>query len=145
MAIMMKAAPSSSAQPARMMAGGQPITHTNVQYTLPQKQVIRQKSLALDLSTVPMTAASLSKSGDDDGKRYFGIQEAPVYYPTHQEFKEPLKYIESIADEGKKYGIVKVVPPEGWQPSFALDTEVSSRERCSWYDRCGRSEKFDSF
>jgi hypothetical protein len=39
---------------------------------------------------------------------------------------EPLKYIESIRPLAEKSGICKIIPPEGWKPPFALDTEVSS-------------------
>ena len=43
-----------------------------------------------------------------------------------EEFAKPLEYIERIATASRKlhYGICKIVPPEGWQPPFALDTEV---------------------
>ncbi|ODQ54061.1 PLU-1-domain-containing protein [Saitoella complicata NRRL Y-17804] len=57
------------------------------------------------------------------GSRALGLEEAPTYRPTKEEFQEPLKYIQSIAEEGKKYGICKIIPPEGWRPTFAVDTE----------------------
>ena len=37
---------------------------------------------------------------------------------------EPLRYIESIRAEAEKAGICKIIPPEGWKPTFALDSEV---------------------
>jgi [histone H3]-trimethyl-L-lysine4 demethylase len=40
--------------------------------------------------------------------RPMGLQEAPTYWPTEKEWADPVGYIQSIADEGKKYGIVKV-------------------------------------
>lgn len=58
--------------------------------------------------------------------RPHGIPEAPTFRPTEEEFKDPVAYIQKIAPEGKKYGICRVVPPEGWQPTFAIDTEVGS-------------------
>ncbi|CAB4385872.1 unnamed protein product [Rhizophagus irregularis] len=51
------------------------------------------------------------------------ILEAPVLYPTPEEFKDPYAYIESIAHIGHCYGIIKIVPPEGWRPPFVLNTE----------------------
>ena len=37
-----------------------------------------------------------------------GLREAPTYWPNEKEWADPLAYIQSIADEGQKYGIVKV-------------------------------------
>lgn len=56
--------------------------------------------------------------------RLFGLEDCPVYYPTTEEFKDPMKYISSVQEEAKKYGICKVVPPEGWQMPFVTDTTV---------------------
>lgn len=55
----------------------------------------------------------------------FGLPEAPTYYPTIQEFADPLAYIQSIRPEAEQVGICKIVPPEGWNPPFSLDTKVS--------------------
>lgn len=54
----------------------------------------------------------------------FGLEHAPVYHPTILEFAKPLEYIEKIGWEAKEFGICKIVPPEGWRPPFALNTEV---------------------
>lgn len=35
-----------------------------------------------------------------------------------------MAYIDSIAQQGKKYGMCKVVPPEGWHMPFRLETET---------------------
>lgn len=59
--------------------------------------------------------------------RPHGLQEAPTFYPTLDEWKDPMDYIKSISEEGSKYGIVKIVPPDSWMPDFGVDTEVCSR------------------
>lgn len=51
------------------------------------------------------------------------IPAAPVYYPTHDEFKDPLDFIYKIRPEAEPYGICRIVPPKGWKPPFALDLD----------------------
>lgn len=75
----------------------------------------------LDFSTVELQHEY--PETDQPRKRLFGLEEAPTYRPTLEEFKDPLQYVEQIAPHGKKYGIVKIIPPAGWRPTCALDTE----------------------
>jgi len=79
----------------------------------------------LDLSTV-RTTAPRHFSHPKNIQRPFGLQDCPEYYPTDEEFRDPMAYITSISKEAKQYGICKIVPPEGWQMPFMTDTEVSS-------------------
>ncbi|CDR99813.1 regulator Ustilago maydis 1 protein (Rum1) [Sporisorium scitamineum] len=60
--------------------------------------------------------------------RLFELEEAPTFRPTLEEFADPMKYISWIADpqggNGKAYGIVKIIPPEGWNPECVLDEQT---------------------
>ncbi|CAG8441747.1 2762_t:CDS:2 [Diversispora eburnea] len=56
-------------------------------------------------------------------KRLYNLPEGKSFYPSWEEFKDPYKYIASISEEGSKYGIVKIIPPEGWKPSFSLNVD----------------------
>lgn len=56
--------------------------------------------------------------------RPFGLPDCPVFYPTAEEFKDPMTYVRSISATGQNYGICKIVPPEGWNMPFVTDTEV---------------------
>jgi [histone H3]-trimethyl-L-lysine4 demethylase len=80
---------------------------------------------ALDLSTVKtVTSRNLPKRTKP---RPFGLSECPTFYPTTEEFKDPMGYIRSISDQAKDFGICKVVPPAGWKMPFVTDTEASSK------------------
>ena len=74
-----------------------------------------------DLSTVK-TKSQEPEVGKSN--RLFGIQEAPTFYPTKEECKDPLAYIKSLEGQGSKYGIIKIVPPADYNPEFSLNTEV---------------------
>ncbi|PNY05355.1 putative lysine-specific demethylase JMJ14-like protein [Trifolium pratense] len=48
------------------------------------------------------------------------IGEAPVFYPTYEEFEDTLGYIAKIRPLAEPYGICKVVPPACWVPPCPL-------------------------
>ena len=64
---------------------------------------------------------AIKNSTIDSVKKEFEIKEAPVYYPTTDQFRDPLKYIHSISRVASQYGICKIVPPEGWNPPQQVD------------------------
>lgn len=57
--------------------------------------------------------------------RPHGISDAPTYCPTAEEWRDPLEYMKKISPEASQYGICKIIPPDSWNPDFAIDTEVS--------------------
>jgi len=82
-----------------------------------------RKAQALDLATVERRGQGLSNNTPPKPNRMFDLQEAPTYRPTADEFKDPLQYIQKIRNEAQRYGIAKIVPPDSWNPPFAIDTE----------------------
>ncbi|CAH8446128.1 unnamed protein product [Schistosoma turkestanicum] len=52
--------------------------------------------------------------------------EAPVFYPTPEEFEDPLGYLMKIRPVCIKTGICKIVPPKCWNPPFAVNMKEFS-------------------
>ncbi|RKP37400.1 JmjC domain, hydroxylase-domain-containing protein, partial [Dimargaris cristalligena] len=77
-------------------------------------------------TTSPLGSASASSPPPPTTprNRHFGLPEAPVFYPTPEEFANPLQYIEKIRPLAEHAGLCKIIPPAQWAPTFALDTEV---------------------
>jgi len=77
----------------------------------------------LDLSSVKTPGTSRGWS-QPPGPRPLGLADCPEFFPTPEEFKDPMAYIRSISDKAKDFGICKIIPPEGWKMPFVTDTEV---------------------
>ncbi|EIN10782.1 hypothetical protein PUNSTDRAFT_125473 [Punctularia strigosozonata HHB-11173 SS5] len=87
-----------------------------------QKPEAATVSPPMDMSTVK--TASPRYPPTRKAPRPFGLEECPTFYPTMEEFKEPMAYVQSISEEGMKYGLCKIVPPSGWKMPFVTDTEI---------------------
>lgn len=49
------------------------------------------------------------------------LEEAPIFRPTEEEFKDTINYIASIRSEAEPYGICRIVPPTSWKPPCTLE------------------------
>ncbi len=81
---------------------------------------------ALDLNTVRTTAPRHPPSRTQP--RMFGLDECPTFYPTEEEFADPMEYVKKVGEQGgaKNWGICKIVPPDGWKMPFVLDSQVGA-------------------
>ena len=121
------------APPATGGSGPAPTAHTPqptsrmgaTPATLPPLQFpySARRAQPLDLKTVERKGHTSSRN-QPQRTRPHGLLEAPTFRPTEAEFKDPMTYLRSIYDKASRFGICKIVPPEGWNPDFAIDTEV---------------------
>jgi hypothetical protein len=61
---------------------------------------------------------------EQQDRSHFELPVAPSYYPSEEEFTDPMEYIEKIRPEAERFGLCKIVPPLSWKPQFAIDPEV---------------------
>lgn len=80
---------------------------------------------------------------DPAGARRPFLDEAPVYHPTEEEFKDTLKYIESIRPTAEPYGICRIVPPPSWKPPCLLK-EKSTWESSKFSTRVQKVDKLQN-
>jgi hypothetical protein len=51
-----------------------------------------------------------------------------TYYPTAEEFENPITYIEQIIKLGaSEHGCIKIKPPAGYNPPLAFDTNSDKK------------------
>ncbi|PSN75415.1 PLU-1-domain-containing protein [Corynespora cassiicola Philippines] len=118
-------APASGPPAAKSRTGGGPMPSINGAQPNGAASIplSARKAQPLDLATVERRGHGAPNNQPPKPNRMFGLQEAPTYRPTADEFKDPIQYIQKIRDEAQQYGIAKIVPPDSWNPPFPVDTE----------------------
>ncbi|CAA7390481.1 unnamed protein product [Spirodela intermedia] len=71
------------------------------------------------------------------------INDAPIFYPTEEEFEDTLKYIASIRPKAEFYGICLIVPPPSWNPPCPLK-EKHAWENCKFSTRVQKIDKLQN-
>ncbi|XP_030460644.1 putative lysine-specific demethylase JMJ16 isoform X1 [Syzygium oleosum] len=71
------------------------------------------------------------------------LDDAPVFYPTEEEFEDTLKYIAAIRPRAEHYGICRIVPPPSWKPPCPLK-EKSIWEESKFATRVQRVDKLQN-
>ncbi|XP_057778713.1 putative lysine-specific demethylase JMJ16 isoform X2 [Salvia miltiorrhiza] len=71
------------------------------------------------------------------------LDDAPVFYPSEEEFEDTLKYISSIRAKAEIYGICRIVPPPSWKPPCPLK-ERDIWEKSKFATRVQRIDKLQN-
>lgn len=55
-------------------------------------------------------------------KDFSCVKEMKTFRPNEVEFSDPIRYIENLYKQNVwKYGCIKIVPPESFEPPFCFD------------------------
>ncbi|RDX72390.1 putative lysine-specific demethylase JMJ16, partial [Mucuna pruriens] len=90
-----------------------------------QCRISPQDLVFLEELSVDVQIAVVARWRPEDAHRP-NLEDAPVFYPTEEEFEDTLKYISSIRSRAEPYGICRIVPPSSWKPPCPL------KERSIW-------------
>lgn len=133
---------ASTSAPAPTQTRSKTGTTSHSANMAPHIPLSARRAEPLDMSTVERRHGPLLGWKEPASRAHIsGIPEAPTYLPSEEEWANPMEYIRKISPEGRKYGIVKVVPPSSWNPTFAIDSEVSLKKDLSEGTMCTPSHQ----
>ena len=87
------------------------------------KPQVNYEEASLNEEEEEAESETISNQGDERENTLDDIEEVKTFYPTEEQFRDPMKYIEylNVEEGAHKYGIVKIVPPASFCPPLAFD------------------------
>ncbi|XP_013199475.2 protein Jumonji [Amyelois transitella] len=79
---------------------------------------------ALPGASTSASPAAFPETPAAERKPSAAVRDAPVYYPTEQEFCDPVAYFEKIMPTASKFGICKVVAPASFKPKCTVNDKI---------------------
>lgn len=52
------------------------------------------------------------------------LARAPSFFPSEEEFSDPLDYIEKIRPEAEQFGLCRIVPPSSFKPECKVNDDM---------------------
>jgi hypothetical protein len=92
-----------------------------------RRQPPKDHDLDLDAEDMKILHQAIDNSRAENLNMDMQIEECPVFYPTIEEFVCPIKYISSIMPRAIRFGICRIVPPEGWENPTQVDFESKKK------------------
>lgn len=93
----------------------------NVKRRVQKRYSGRKYGDILDNAEQKLIMQAIENSKRETRREEYDVPDAPTYYPTVDEFRDPLKYITAISKEAQNYGICRIIPPHGWDPVCNID------------------------
>lgn len=91
----------------------------------------------------------MQQSSDTAAAESGAIPPAPVFYPSEEDWVDPLAYVRRIQRGASRFGICKVIPPASWKPPKAARPAVKFGTRQQnihqLFQRRGVYERFMTF
>ena len=79
-------------------------------------------------SSIELRKRQKTTESDDIDLNFDNLEEIYTLRPTEDEFKEFIPYVEKLYSQGVwKYGTIKVIPPQGFQPTNWFDKQQEKR------------------
>jgi hypothetical protein len=109
-------------------ANGSPVGNTEDQAGRTKRRRRQPpKDHDLDVEDMKILHQAIDNSRTENVNVDVQIEECPVFYPTIEEFACPIKYISSIMPRAIRFGICRIVPPEGWENPNQVDFDSKKK------------------